>query len=532
MNLMKKIDFLSPKITLYNKGLLYHTTLISSILTILAVFEIFIISLNYLRSITNRDIQIPQISSMSYFIDDAGILPINSKGFFHFISISKNKMNPNEQEFDFQIFRAIGFETFIDDYKNNKNLSELDHWLYGPCNKKSDAEGLDSLITQDYFIKSACIKKFYSHNDGRYYDSSESKYRDPQMAHGTSNKNNKFYSIIIEKCEENTLKEIFGSEITCKDSTNEIENILKYGTINFNFIDEYIEINKYKNPISKFFYKMESNLDKNNYFINNIILNPSMLVTYDGLIFASNNTEHSYIFNRNEIISQNRGNNEIYMSYYLWLNNRIDFYFRAYLDFTDFVSDIGGTSNVIINCLYFINLFFNTYATLTDTEELLSSKSISIKEIMKPKIKNKIKKLKSLFKENSTLTPIKENKILDIEKNIKSNSVIYETKRNEMGSKNENINNLTFINNNNFRYDNSIIMNKVTDAKRIDNENKKVKFKHYLINKITCGKHYNHLKLYEDFRIKVISVENIIKTYLNVNKLEELNKLGSNYYFN
>jgi hypothetical protein len=121
---------------------------------------------------------------------------------------------------------------------------------------------------------------------------------------------------------------------------------------------------------------MESSLDKNNYFINNIILNPSTLVTYDGLIFTSNNTEHSYIFNRNEIISQNRGSNEIYISYYLWLTNRMDFYFRTYRDFTDFVSDIGGTSNVIINSLYFINLFFNTYATLTDTEELLSSKSI------------------------------------------------------------------------------------------------------------------------------------------------------------
>ena len=532
MNFMKKIDFLSPKITLYNTGLLYHTTLISSLLTILAFFEIFIISLNYLRSISNRDTQKPQVSSISYFIDDVGILPISSKGIFHFISITKNRMNKNEQEFDFQIFKAIGFETYIDDYKNNKNLSEFDHWLYGPCNKESDVEGLDSLITQDYFTKSACIKKYYSHNDRRYYNSNESKFRIPHIAHGTSNINNKFYSVIIEKCEENTMKEIFNNEIVCKESTNEIEDIFKYGTINFYFIDEYFEINKYKNPIRKFFYKIESNLDKTNYFINNIILNPSALVTYDGLIFTSNNTEHSHVFNRNEIISQNRGNNDIYMSYYLWVNNRIDFYFRTYRDFTDFVSDIGGTSNFIINILYFINLFFNSYASLTDTEELLSSKSISIKEIMKPKNKNKIKELKSFFKENSTLTSIKDDKILDKEKNTKSNSVIYETERHEIGSKDENINNLTFINNNNFRYENSIIINKGTEAKNINNENKKVKFKHYFINKISCGKHYNHLKLYEDFRIKVISVENIIKTYLNVNKLEELNKLSSNYFSN
>ena len=47
------------------------------------------------------------------------------------------------------------------------------------------------------------------------------------------------------------------------------------------------------------------------YFVNNINLSPSLLITYDGLIFASNKTEHSNIFKRNEIISQNRGSNEI-----------------------------------------------------------------------------------------------------------------------------------------------------------------------------------------------------------------------------
>jgi len=312
MNFMKKIDLLSPQITLYNKGLLHHTTIISSLLTILVVLAIFIFSVYYLYVFSNRDIQNLQFSSISYFIDDAGILPISSKGFFHFISITKNRMNQNEQEFDFQIFRAIGFETYIDDYKNNKNLSEFDHWLYGPCNKENDAEGLDSLIIQDYFTKSACIKKFYIHNEGRYYGSNESKFRVPQVAHGTSNNNNKFYSIMIEKCKEDTLKEIFGKEITCKKSTNETEDIFKYGSINFNFIDEYIEIDKYKNPIRKIIYKIESNLDKNNYFVNNINLSPSLLITYDGLIFASNKTEHSNIFKRNEIISQNRGSNEIY----------------------------------------------------------------------------------------------------------------------------------------------------------------------------------------------------------------------------
>ena len=385
MKILRQIDLLSPKITLYNKGFLHHTSIISSLLSILAIYEIFIISLNYLISISRRESQTPQAFSLNYFIEDAGTIVINSSSLFHFISIAKNRKNYNDQDFDFSNFRAIGFEAYLDDYINDKNLSYFDHWLYGPCNNGSDIEEINNLITQSYFTKSACIMKYFNRKDNKYYNINETNFKWPKMAHGRSNYENIFYSIIIEKCEQNTLNEIFKDGRKCSNN-EKIENLLNNNIINFNFIDQYINITDYKNPIKKYIYSVEKILDKNNFYINNINFNPSYLITNDGLIFDNSHVDNFYTFDRNELlVDQNKNNNNIFMGYYLLLNNRMNYYLRIYKGFTDFVSDIGGTSNGIFNCLYFINLFFNSYNILTDTEELLSSSSLNIKEILNPK---------------------------------------------------------------------------------------------------------------------------------------------------
>ena len=86
------------------------------------------------------------MSSFITFIEDAGEIPINSSSLFHFLSISKNPNNSDDQEFDFKSFRAIGLDIYLEDYLDNQNLSNFDHWLYGPCNNDSDTKGISSLI--------------------------------------------------------------------------------------------------------------------------------------------------------------------------------------------------------------------------------------------------------------------------------------------------------------------------------------------------------------------------------------------------
>ena len=172
----KQLDFLSPKITLYHKGLLYHTSIISISLSILVIWEIFLISILKVKKIFNKNSQIPKMSTFINFIEDAGSFSINSSSFFHYISIKKDKYNQIEQEFDFEFFRIIGLDKNLDEYLDDKDLYKFDHWLYGPCNNDSYTIELNNLINKEYFNKSACIIKFYDSKNKIYYNTNELKH--------------------------------------------------------------------------------------------------------------------------------------------------------------------------------------------------------------------------------------------------------------------------------------------------------------------------------------------------------------------
>ena len=62
--------------------------------------------------------------------------------------------------------------------------------------------------------------------------------------------------------------------------------------------------------------------------------------------------------------------------------------------------------------------------------------------------------------------------------------------------------------------------NKIIDNKgNSKNDNKKKNFLDFLYYKITCGKKAKFFKIYEDFRMKIISEEHIIRNHLNIYNL-------------
>ena len=85
---------------------------------------------------------------------------MNSTSIFHFISIAPT-YTENIEGIDFTNYRIIGLEVYYEYYLVEKNLSLLDHWLYGVCNNQTDTEGISYLINFDYFEKLACIKKIF-----------------------------------------------------------------------------------------------------------------------------------------------------------------------------------------------------------------------------------------------------------------------------------------------------------------------------------------------------------------------------------
>ena len=282
---LKKIDCLSPEITLFYKGSLSHSSSFSGILSIIACIIILICSGYYFIGVIARDRDCPKIAFNRQFTEDAGIFPINSSSFFHFISIVKDKHYPDKEEFDFTTFNLIGFETNIQDYENDNDLKKYNHWLYGFCDNEIDSKGIKDLITQNYFTKSACIKKYFDSNSQKYYETGDINFRWPLLAYGTFNPKNEFYSVILQKCEQNILNNILGKEYKCKNDT-EIEEIIKNsGSIHFNLIDHFVDVLRYKEPIKKNFYRIENTLDKEIYSLNHLNFCPILVNTQNGIIW-------------------------------------------------------------------------------------------------------------------------------------------------------------------------------------------------------------------------------------------------------
>ena len=185
---------------------------------------------------------------------------------------------------DFQNFRIIVIEDYFGNYLLDRNLSNYNHWIYGLCNNESDTQGISYLIQYNFYEKSACIRKYYDKTDKQYYDTGDTKFRWPVMAHGTFNKNSKFYAIILERCQEETIHLVLGENYHCKTDEQFKNSIGTTSGSHFFYIDHYVNVLNYESPNTKFIYRIENSIQLNEYPINHLNFNPILVETHNGLI--------------------------------------------------------------------------------------------------------------------------------------------------------------------------------------------------------------------------------------------------------
>ena len=368
----KSLDYLSPPVTFYHQGSLSHSSIISGILSVFTFLLIIVAACYFLLDIIER--KNPISFYYKSFVEDSDIFPLNASSFFHFISLSINFEELNEDGVDFTIFRIIGFDNYFQPYYlNDKDLNKIDHWLYGICNNETDTKGIGYLIKYDFFKKSACIRKYFDSTKQKYYDTNDPEFKWPVIAHGTFNSNNKFYNAVVEKCKESTVNLILGEGNHCRNDS-EINSILGFnGGAYLYYIDNYVDVLDYKNPITKFFNIIENSIQLDHYFINHLNFNPTLIKTHNGLIFDNIKEELGYSYERNDALSYQNDNNDIIIIYYLWLKNTMNYYERTYKTIQEVFSSIGGIYQIIIIVAININRFYNNYITLLDSEELLSN---------------------------------------------------------------------------------------------------------------------------------------------------------------
>ena len=503
---LKKCDFLSPVITLYFNGYLYHSSIISGILSIFVCILLYIVTFLYILDLFRRENPSPKTTYFSRFEKEIGSFPLNTSSLFHFINIKENSYSQEEQFVDFNNFRIIGFNTYLDDYLEDRNLYKLDHWLYGLCGDEN-ITNISFLINQDYFNKSACIKYYYDSKMGRYYDIDNPNFLWPVLQHGVSNSKNKFYSVIIEKCEG----------FYCKNDLD-MNNLLKYGVVNFYFIDNCIDALNYYKPINEYLYKIENKFEEKDYFINHLFFNPANIEIKKGLV-SLNEKKTVLEFNRNDIyLHKNKG--DVYMGYYIWVNNKTNYYIITYKRLLDILSSIGGIYECIFTIVIFINKFINKYVMLSDTEKYLFSSSLHLKYKRKQN-KNKIKLQilkpiqievdKSIISIRHPSEKSNNNYILSWPR-IDENSLKYNKTFNDKERNN------TIQETGIFDEKNMYQIDPIKSKSYI--RNKKFSFCDFFIYKIICCHKANkYIILYEDFRKKIISVESLIKFHLKINKL-------------
>ena len=517
---IRSLDYLSPPITFYYQGSLSHSSIVSGILSIISFILIIAIAIYFSLDIIKR--QNPTAFYYNRYIEDSGIFPMNSSSLFHFISVGLESNNYKDNGVDFNSFRVFGIEEYYTYYLNDTNINHFNHWLYGPCINGVDNEGISDLITQSYFEKSACIRKFYDMDKRRYFNIGESGFRWPEMAHGTYNENSQYYTIFLERCKEESIDLILGGENNHCTSDEKFKNMLGNGSgAHMFYIDYYVDVLNYKNPNTKFLNRVENTIKDSIYPNNNLNFNPVLLKSDNGLILDNIKEEEAYIYERNDVFTYESNGNGIYTIYNFWLSNNQRYYERKYKRIQDVISSIGGINQAITLIAVFINKLYNNYIILCDTENLLFS-TIDLEKTIYKKDSNKIRASKN--KKNILKKSSERGKIIKEKTIVKNEEIVNKTDSNISKSKN-----LTF--NNNEINKSSEKLNKLNNNSNIKiNEiftyksNHKKLFLNYIFFKLTCEKKNMNFKIYENLRKNILSEQHLIRNHLNIYTLLKVTK--------
>ena len=528
---IRNLDYLSPPITFYHQDSLSHSSIVSGILSIISFILIIVIAIYFSLDLINREN--PSAFYYNRYIEDSGTFPMNSSSIFHFISLSIFENDFVDNGVNFNAFRVFGLEQYFNYYLND--INHFNHWLYGPCINGVDNEGINNLITQSYFEKSACIKKFFDVDKQKYFNIGEPEFRWPVMAHGTYNANSQFYAIVLERCKEETINLILGGENNHCINNEKLDEIIGLNAAAHMFyIDHYVDVLNYENPNTKFLNRVENAIKNNIYPMNHLNFNPVLLKTHNGIVLDNIEEEEAYIYERNDVFTYESNDNGIYTVYYFWLSNNQKYYERAYKRIQEIISNIGGINQAITLIAYFINKLYNNYIVLRDTEDLLFS-TIELERCIYKKDSNKFKASKN--KMNYILKKSSEREKIINEKPIAKNDKIV-NKTDSNISKNKN-----------FSFNNNEINKSIEKLNKMDNNANKINeiiafkskrtkiFLSYIFYILTFEKKNTYFKTYENLRKKILSEQHLIRNHLNIYTLLKVTKSKrlarkNNYHLN
>ena len=564
MEYIKKLDFLSPPITLYFKGEDQHQSIPSAILSFICYTLVLIATIYYFLGFINKDS--PKAYFFTRYVEDAGNFPVNASSMFNYIQFI-DKYDNTKLGFDFSVFRAVGVNSiYYEQYMNDPEvIANANHWVYGACNDNTDIEGIENLIDPIVYKNAACIREYYNADENKYYKTGENGFVWPVIEKGCSNPDSTFYGIIIQRC-DHAPNSLLRNGPGCK-SEEEISNAISTLSFKYQILDQYADMLNYTHPFTKYFYEVSSAIQDGIYIVNHLNFNPADMLTHNGIFFDNQVDELSYFFTQNEKhtidqanLANNQTTNGCLMGVYFWMQNTLQHFERNYDRFQDLLSDIGGISSIITTLGYFINLLISSYIALLDTEELIINRD----EMNYGERKNYNRRPTFIRKVNEIQNPPRRQ-YRAAQRNLSSSN---RGQLSAVSRGNENLNGPNFIKYNEIdiynnyqkpmRNRNSNKTNNYILSEKIQGENteitkngvRKTSEKNYQIGEeesikrskfnwfkyigylICCKSHDNKIEYWENVRTSLISEENIIQNYLDIYQLLKINGLSKKDIFN
>ena len=362
---LSRLDYISPKITLYYYGKRRHSSKLGGILTSLMVLlsasYVFYLIYNILRHKTKN--------FMLYrtFLVDTGQFYFNdTTGIFHYFQIFdiKNKDYGEYKPQFIRIFMSRLYRTYID---KHDNLSENEHWVYDTCRDNKESKYIDkNIIDNNSFKKGVCLRYYYNNIDHLYYPVEDlQNFKYPYLIHGSSNKDNLFLETIIEKCDNSSIiSNVLGS---CGNQKDIDEYFEKFKGINLQLLSKRVETENYESPIYQYMHSISESLDINSVSVNNINLMPYIIEINNGVIFPHTNKTFtwSFEFNRRENFDI-KNNEKILAIFDYWLQNSAQVIKGGYSTLYDILPSIGGIIQFIYYIFYSINYLYNKYIVIQD----------------------------------------------------------------------------------------------------------------------------------------------------------------------
>ena len=507
--MLKKLDFISPEITLFYRGRESHASILSGILSILVFLGLLGITIYLSIDVIAK--QHPTSFYFTKFIEEIDSYPLNSSALLHYVSLYNS--NNREIGIDTKAIYVIGVSINDNVFTENNDISKYSHWIYEYCDESVLGNFKDTYTNaqKDNLTNSLCISKYFDVDKNIVINKDDDDFFWPTLVHGASQSNNFEYGLYFQRCQNNTL--INNNNCYSKNQQDTyIKGITGYEIY---FIDHSIDVENYTNPIDYAVHRITSELNKDSFVLNHLNFHPVVVRTNDGLFFDNLKNTISFNFDYNEKITHANDDYKILGSFNFWMQNTIDTYDRAYKKVQDIAGGVDGIVEIVMIIAKLLNsFFFHNYQTIVDFHFELEKDDVRNKSRIKLNNSNlsgsKISYKKD-FNGNSNSNSnnkgnVFEQQVLSVSRNI--------SKKNLVKRKNFYITNADANNSDNLSRISSL------PNKKYKKRKKKFNWLNYFGNEIKIKKN-EFIEALKDKRESVLSEEKLIQSIFDIKRIQE-----------